>query len=296
MRAARARLPSRPSGARTPTPPPSGSPLGATAETAGQRGELETGATRTANSEAAARKREALSHAPLPEAATPYGFGASTHSCSPAVGRFHWSARQVPGSRTPRHPTGNAQDCVPGHASGFTKPLYKRSETTTAIPLLEPLNVSARVRVRLRYGPVRGLPPVASAGQPSPWLACPAVARPRGSGKPRVSEGWCGRGDSNPHALASASPSSWCVCQFRHFRNEGEHDDRLLLDRRGGRRCRRCRRRGLARRVSSTPLTTELGPFCHAIASPIDPSMNSTARIVVARVSSVAPVRAPNAV
>ena len=32
---------------------------------------------------------------------------------------------------------------------------------------------------------------------------------------------WCGRGDSNPHALASASPSSWCVCQFRHFREEG---------------------------------------------------------------------------
>src|SRR5215831_3701219 len=31
---------------------------------------------------------------------------------------------------------------------------------------------------------------------------------------------WCGRRDSNPHALASASPSSWCVCQFRHFRNE----------------------------------------------------------------------------
>jgi hypothetical protein len=31
---------------------------------------------------------------------------------------------------------------------------------------------------------------------------------------------WCGRGDSNPHALASASPSSWCVCQFRHFRDE----------------------------------------------------------------------------
>ena len=29
---------------------------------------------------------------------------------------------------------------------------------------------------------------------------------------------WCGRGDSNPHALASVSPSSWCVCQFRHFR------------------------------------------------------------------------------
>jgi hypothetical protein len=43
----------------------------------------------------------------------------------------------------------------------------------------------------------------ASARQSSPALA---------------SEGWCERGDSNPHALASASPSSWCVCQFRHFR------------------------------------------------------------------------------
>jgi hypothetical protein len=32
------------------------------------------------------------------------------------------------------------------------------------------------------------------------------------------SEGWCGRGDSNPHGIATASPSSWCVCQFRHFR------------------------------------------------------------------------------
>src|SRR5579862_467155 len=29
---------------------------------------------------------------------------------------------------------------------------------------------------------------------------------------------WCGRVDSNHHALASASPSSWCVCQFRHDR------------------------------------------------------------------------------
>src|SRR5215475_15026737 len=32
---------------------------------------------------------------------------------------------------------------------------------------------------------------------------------------------WCGRGDSNPHGIATASPSSWCVCQFRHFRAVG---------------------------------------------------------------------------
>ena len=38
---------------------------------------------------------------------------------------------------------------------------------------------------------------------------CPAQ-HPTGS--------WCGRVDSNHHALASASPSSWCVCQFRHDR------------------------------------------------------------------------------
>ena len=31
---------------------------------------------------------------------------------------------------------------------------------------------------------------------------------------------WCERRDSNSHALASASPSSWCVCQFRHFRSK----------------------------------------------------------------------------
>ena len=36
-----------------------------------------------------------------------------------------------------------------------------------------------------------------------------------------MSGGWCERGDSNPHDLAIASPSSWCVCQFRHFREEG---------------------------------------------------------------------------
>ena len=28
---------------------------------------------------------------------------------------------------------------------------------------------------------------------------------------------WCRRGDLNPHALTGASPSSWCVCLFRHF-------------------------------------------------------------------------------
>ncbi len=28
----------------------------------------------------------------------------------------------------------------------------------------------------------------------------------------------CGRVDSNHHGIATASPSSWCVCQFRHDR------------------------------------------------------------------------------
>lgn len=39
-------------------------------------------------------------------------------------------------------------------------------------------------------------------------------------GKKRVSRKiWCGRVDSNHHGIATASPSSWCVCQFRHDRN-----------------------------------------------------------------------------
>jgi hypothetical protein len=31
---------------------------------------------------------------------------------------------------------------------------------------------------------------------------------------------WCGRVDSNHHGIATASPSSWCVCQFRHDRKK----------------------------------------------------------------------------
>ena len=88
---------------------------------------------------------------------------------------------------------------------GFTKPLCKRGETTTAIPLLESPNVTGRVRVRLRNGSAGDIPPVASAGQTSSGL-------PRRSSRPAVgqaSEVWCGRRDSNPHTLASASPSSW---------------------------------------------------------------------------------------
>src|SRR5579864_4725874 len=34
-----------------------------------------------------------------------------------------------------------------------------------------------------------------------------------------ISDKWkCGRVDSNHHGIATASPSSWCVCQFRHDR------------------------------------------------------------------------------
>lgn len=56
--------------------------------------------------------------------------------------------------------------------------------------------------------PRPGQPSAASADRLSSFG--PPASRPWGP--------WCGRGDSNPHALASASPSSWCVCQFRHFR------------------------------------------------------------------------------
>src|SRR5262249_40358360 len=44
----------------------------------------------------------------------------------------------------------------------------------------------------------------------------------RGSLRVTKSEGWWERGDSTPHGIATASPSSWCVCQFRHFRSGGK--------------------------------------------------------------------------
>src|ERR1700739_594539 len=43
----------------------------------------------------------------------------------------------------------------------------------------------------------------------------------RKSGGPRKrseAKSWCGGKDSNLHGIATASPSSWCVCQFRHHR------------------------------------------------------------------------------
>ena len=49
---------------------------------------------------------------------------------------------------------------------------------------------------------------------------CPPPGLPRGSPRSGRIE-WCGRKDSNLHGIATASPSSWCVCQFRHFREEG---------------------------------------------------------------------------
>ena len=55
-----------------------------------------------------------------------------------------------------------------------------------------------------------------SQGDSPAWLRTPSSAR----NEPKAS-GWCERGDSNPHGIATASPSSWCVCQFRHFREEG---------------------------------------------------------------------------
>ena len=65
--------------------------------------------------------------------------------------------------------------------------------------------------------------PVASSLQDhgrSPSIEATSSDRTR-SNKPSiflVVNWWCGRGDSNPHKVAPASPSSWCVCQFRHFR------------------------------------------------------------------------------
>ena len=51
----------------------------------------------------------------------------------------------------------------------------------------------------------------------------------RGTGKQReAGHKWCGRGDSNPHGLATVSPSSWCVCQFRHFRAKGSYQLSVL--------------------------------------------------------------------
>jgi hypothetical protein len=134
---------------------------------------------------------------------------------------------------------------------------------------------------------------------------------------------WCGRGDSNPHDIAIASPSSWCVCQFRHFRDEDprppEGGSDLLrtyfgcgvagcggvgcvvgfVGAAGGATGPGVAGRGAADRAggggAGVPVMIDPGPRCPAIASTSANTMNNTARIVVALVSTVAPDLAPNA-
>ena len=41
---------------------------------------------------------------------------------------------------------------------------------------------------------------------------------------------WCGREDLNLHGIATASPSSGCVCQFRHSRLERRKDEQIVTE------------------------------------------------------------------
>jgi hypothetical protein len=126
---------------------------------------------------------------------------------------------------------------------------------------------------------------------------------------------WCGRGDSNPYDIAIASPSSWCVCQFRHFRVRGSSS--YLPGVAGAEPCAGAGvgagvvaagagdvvvgvagvegAVGLLTGGGGVPLTTDPGPRWPMTDNTSAPSMNKTAKIVVSFVSSVAPPRAPNA-
>src|SRR5215208_736016 len=137
---------------------------------------------------------------------------------------------------------------------------------------------------------------------------------------------WCGRGDSNPHGIATASPSSWCVCQFRHFRVEGRRaeDPPLRSLYRPVRKRRPYFFAGVSAggagagagvvaaggagfggsvagggaagaRAGARPPITDPGPRWPTIPRTSAPTTNSTAQTVVARESTVAPLRAPNA-
>ena len=143
---------------------------------------------------------------------------------------------------------------------------------------------------------------------------------PRAIGEDQV---WCGSGDLNPDAPKSASPSSWCVCQFRHFRAEGRSKTKTRayfagvvagaagvdaggVDVAGGvagaadgvaaGAVDRGGVSGLAAGGGAgVPLTTDPVPRCPMIESASANSMKRTAATEVALVSSVAPERAPNA-
>ena len=101
-----------------------------------------------------------------------------------------------------------------------------------------------------------------------------------------ASEVWCGRKDSNLHGIATASPSSWCVCQFRHFRDWWLVDllaPPKLQRRREGRPLPRVAARGScvtsAASVRAPVLVPEPQPAAPVRASP-EPSMPDAAATV----------------
>src|SRR6185503_6053957 len=118
---------------------------------------------------------------------------------------------------------------------------------------------------------------------------------------------WCGRGDSNPHGIATASPSSWCVCQFRHFREEDGYFAGVSAGGAGVAGAGVVAAGGAGfggsvagggatgARAGARPPITDPGPRWPTIPSTSAPTTNSTAQTVVARESTVAPLRAPNA-
>src|SRR5688572_15002198 len=91
----------------------------------------------------------------------------------------------------------------------------------SAAPREEALRLASLAQGTTRFGLPRGRRPFDSLRS----LRAPLDSACHEGGL-RESAGrieWCGRGDSNPHGIATASPSSWCVCQFRHFREKGRH-------------------------------------------------------------------------
>jgi hypothetical protein len=65
------------------------------------------------------------------------------------------------------------------------------------------------------------LSPIPCRSQALPWKPACLLRKTLFCAKfLRFKKKWCGRVDSNHHGIATASPSSWCVCQFRHDRTE----------------------------------------------------------------------------
>src|SRR5262245_44941570 len=121
-----------------------------------------------------------------------------------AVEYFLLLCRRGSGACPPPPPSSPPPSSSPSREGGFPPPLPRMSSMISSM--------SSTTVPGMALTSVRGDP------KSRVYTKLPHTEPCDENTKRKVGKNWCGGKDSNLHGIATASPSSWCVCQFRHHR------------------------------------------------------------------------------